>query len=153
MDLILWRHAEAEQGFPDLARQLTEKGRNQAKMMAAWLKLQLSNDFDDATMLVSPAKRTQQTAEALSHDFEIEHQIGPGASANQILAAANWPYAKGKVIVVGHQPTLSEVAGLLLSEIPPGLFFKKGAVWWFRYRKSSQNAEIVLHAVKYPDML
>mgnify|MGYP003693557069 CR=1 FL=1 len=26
MDLILWRHAEAEDGSPDLARELTAKG-------------------------------------------------------------------------------------------------------------------------------
>lgn len=26
MELILWRHAEAEEGFPDMARQLTGKG-------------------------------------------------------------------------------------------------------------------------------
>ena len=30
MDLILWRHADAEDGADDLARQLTAKGRKQA---------------------------------------------------------------------------------------------------------------------------
>jgi phosphohistidine phosphatase len=37
MDLILWRHAEAEEGGPDLERKLTPKGRKQAKRVAAWL--------------------------------------------------------------------------------------------------------------------
>ena len=37
MDLILWRHAEAEEGGPDLERRLTPKGRKQAKRVAAWL--------------------------------------------------------------------------------------------------------------------
>ena len=35
MELILWRHAEAEDTNPDLARALTRKGRNQASRMAA----------------------------------------------------------------------------------------------------------------------
>ena len=29
MDLIVWRHAEAEDGVPDLERRLTGKGRKQ----------------------------------------------------------------------------------------------------------------------------
>jgi len=153
MNLILWRHAEAEDGYPDRERQLTERGHVQARKMAEWMKTQLSEDLTALTMLVSPATRARQTAAALSHNFEIVHEIGPGASANQILVAANWPYAKGTVIVVGHQPTLGEVARLLLSEIPPGLSFKKGAIWWFQYQKSKENAEIVLHTVEYPEML
>ena len=37
MDLILWRHAEAEVGSDDLARRLTVRGAKQARQMAAWL--------------------------------------------------------------------------------------------------------------------
>ena len=37
MDLILWRHAEAEAGEPDDGRALTSKGHKQAEKMAAWL--------------------------------------------------------------------------------------------------------------------
>lgn len=45
MDLILWRHAEAEEGSNDLARELTRKGQQQAGLMAAWLRLRLPRDF------------------------------------------------------------------------------------------------------------
>ena len=38
MELILWRHAEAEDGVPDGERALTKKGRKQARAVAAWLK-------------------------------------------------------------------------------------------------------------------
>ena len=44
MDLILWRHAEAEdwtEGCDDLQRSLTGRGEKQAKRMAAWLDRQL----------------------------------------------------------------------------------------------------------------
>ncbi len=40
MDLILWRHAEAEnaeEGRDDLSRALTPKGERQALRMASWL--------------------------------------------------------------------------------------------------------------------
>ncbi len=34
MDLLLWRHAEAEDGTPDLKRKLTPRGEKQARQMA-----------------------------------------------------------------------------------------------------------------------
>ena len=37
VDLILWRHAEAEPGEPDLGRRLTSKGLKQAERMGEWL--------------------------------------------------------------------------------------------------------------------
>lgn len=40
MDLILWRHAEAEElgeGMDDLTRALTPRGEKQAAKVAAWL--------------------------------------------------------------------------------------------------------------------
>ena len=153
MDMILWRHAEAEDGAPalsDSVRQLTEHGRAQAADMAKWLRMQLSPVLTDTSILVSPAVRAQQTAEALTHNFETVQEVGTSASANQILAAANWPYAKGTVIVVGHQPTLGETACLLLNAIPDDLSFKKGALWWFRYCKRDEGAETVLYTVRYP---
>ncbi|EQD36582.1 phosphohistidine phosphatase, SixA, partial [mine drainage metagenome] len=42
--LILWRHAEAEEGFPDLARALTERGHQQARQVAHWLKTHLPHE-------------------------------------------------------------------------------------------------------------
>ena len=42
MDLILWRHAEAEEaddGRPDLERKLTARGERQATRVALWLHL------------------------------------------------------------------------------------------------------------------
>jgi phosphohistidine phosphatase, SixA len=41
MELILWRHAEAEDGSPDLERELTGKGHKQAEKMAAFLRPRL----------------------------------------------------------------------------------------------------------------
>src|SRR5437016_13774974 len=101
MDLILWRHADAEPGEPDLERKLTAKGKKQAKRAAEWLRERLPRD---AVVLVSPARRAQQTAEALTQSFKADPALAPGAPAQQVLAAAGWPDADGSVVVVGHQP-------------------------------------------------
>ena len=150
MELILWRHAEAEDGVPDSARKLTGKGLKQAEKMAEWLKPKLPKN---TRIIVSPTKRTQQTAEALDDDFETVKEIGPGAPAKAILAAADWPNAKGAVLVVGHQPTLGEVAALLMSGEAGGWNIRKGAVWWFSYKKNEGAPETVLRSSISPDML
>lgn len=150
MELILWRHAEAEEGLPDEARKLTEKGLKQARAMAEWLKPRLPKDTN---MLVSPARRTVQTAEALDEKFKTVEAIRPGASAKAVLSAAGWPEGKGTVLVVGHQPTLGEVAGLLLSGEPAMWNIRKGAIWWFSQKKGREPGELLLRVVLSPDML
>lgn len=75
MELILWRHAEAEEGAPDSSRKLTGKGKKQAQLMAEWLKPRLP---EHTRLIVSPATRAQQTATALSNEFETLKEIGPG---------------------------------------------------------------------------
>lgn len=150
MDLILWRHAEAEDGLPDQSRKLTAKGEKQADLMAAWLRERLPKE---TRIIASPAKRTQQTALALSGKFETVKEIAVGASVPVLLAAAGWPDAKGAVLVVGHQPTLGQVAALLLGGEEAAWSIKKGAVWWLTSRVRQDETQVVLRAVMAPDML
>jgi phosphohistidine phosphatase len=150
MELILWRHAEAEDGFPDAKRALTEKGHKQAEKMAEWLKARLP---EDARILVSPSVRTQQTASALTKDFSTVDALAPGADAQAILDAAGWPRAGGTVIIVGHQPTLGEVLSRLLVNGNDSWSVKKGAVWWLANRKRGNGAETLLKATITPDLL
>ena len=112
MDLILWRHCEAEPGEPDLGRRLTSKGLKQAERMAQWLDSHLP---DTCRVLVSPADRAQQTAVALQRKFKTVPELAPGATVAAVLAAANWPDSREPVLIVGHQPTLGTVASFLLS--------------------------------------
>ena len=150
MELILWRHAEAEDGFPDAKRALTEKGQHQAEKMAEWLQSRLP---EDARILVSPALRTQQTASALTRDFNTVDALAPGASAQAILNAAGWPRAGGTVVIVGHQPTLGEVLAQLLANGNNNWSVKKGAVWWLINRKRGGSSETILKATLTPDLL
>ena len=148
MDLILWRHAEAEDSAPDHARELTAKGFKQAGKVAAFLNQHLP---DDHRILVSPATRTQQTIAALTGHFTLAPTIAPGASAEAVLHAARWPDAGGTVLVVGHQPTLGEVAARLLGCRDAILSIKKGAIWWFSQREGS--SQVTLRLVITPDLL
>jgi phosphohistidine phosphatase len=146
MDLILWRHAEAEDGVPDEKRMLTAKGRKQAARMARWLEQRLPAHY---LVLASPALRTQQTAGALGK-VVVREELGLSATAQGILHAAQWPRAEQPVVIVGHQPTLGMTAALLLGgEGSPAWSVRKGAILWFA-RKESQ---IVLRAVLSPDLL
>ena len=150
MNLILWRHAEAEDGAPDLARELTDKGRKQAARMAEWLTPRLPKDV---RILVSPALRARQTADALEMDYEVVKEIAPGADAAQILASAGWPEATDTVVVVGHQPTLGRVVSLLTIGEEDELTSKKGAIFWIARRVRGGGAQNVLRAVLSPDLL
>ena len=150
MDLILWRHAEAEPGEPDHGRRLTSKGRKQAERMAAWLEHRLP---ETTRILVSPAERTQETALALGRRFRISREVAPGASAASVLAAAGWPDAREPVLVVGHQPTLGEVAAFLLSGEEAGWSIRKGAVWWLTNRTRLGQSGAVLKVAIGPDLV
>ena len=150
MDLILWRHAEAEAGEPDLERMLTAKGHKQARRMADWLSAQLP---DSCKILVSPALRTLQTAEALGRKFKIHPGLAPGAEPDELLKAANWPGAKETVLVVGHQPTLGQVAALLMTGEDLDWDMRKAGVWWFSQRVPGLASSTYLKAVLGPDLL
>jgi len=151
MDLILWRHAEAEDGegtTPDHKRRLTARGEKQAKQVARWLRQNLPRK---RKILVSPAERTQQTAHALELPYEIEPHLGTGVSAMDVLTVAGWPDQSGAVVIIGHQPTLGRIAALLLGGQEADWAIKKGGVWWFSSRVRNDETQTVLRAVLNPD--
>lgn len=157
MDLILWRHAEAEDSAnSDLARRLTPRGERQAARMASWLDSQMG-DFAKRggqwRLIASPAARAQQTAVALGMPIETMGSIAPDATSEAIIRAANWPTNNQNVIVVGHQPTLGMVAGRLISGVEGYVSVKKGAVWWFRFSERHGESKTVLVAMVSPEML
>ena len=150
MDLILWRHADAQDGEPDMDRPLTAKGRKQAERMAAWLNTQLPKG---TRILSSPARRTRETADALGRDYETDLHLAPGAEAAHLLAAAGWPEASGAVLVVGHQPTLGETASLLLFGETRELSLKKGGVLWLTNRVRGDTPQTVIKAAMTAEMV
>ena len=150
MDLILWRHAEAEEGANDLARELTPKGEKQAARVAAWLLQRLPSRF---ALISSPAARAQQTAQALGIPVKTAKEMAPGAAVSAILKAAGWPDHKGAVVLVGHQPDLGHAAAFLVSGTQLEVSIKKGGLWWLNDRAREDGAKVVVRAVVSPDLL
>ena len=153
MDLILWRHAEAEEpedGSDDLNRALTARGEKQAARMAAWLDRQLP---DGLRVLASPARRTEQTASALGRKFKMRAELLPGGTVEDLLELAQWPRARGAVLIIGHQPVLGQSIAHLLGLQAPECAVRKGAVWWLRQRQRLDHCQTVLMTVQSPDFL
>lgn len=151
MDLILWRHAEAQEQSADgsdLSRLLTPRGEKEAARMGAWLDGKLP---DTARILCSPALRCEQTATALGRKFRIRPELAPGALPQALLEAAQWPNSRQTVVLVGHQPTLgqtiAQLLGLQAGECP----VRKGSAWWLRARERDGKLQTVVVAVRPPD--
>ena len=154
MNLILWRHADAEDGVPDLGRKLTPRGRKQAARLAKWLRRNLPERY---ATIASPAARACETAGALTDAYTVDPGLAPGADVAHYIAASRWPEgppeASGTVVVVGHQPTIGRLASLLLSGAQSDWSVKKGAIWWLSTRDRAGREEVVLRAVVAPDQL
>ncbi len=156
MDLLLWRHAEAEevaadaQSGNDLERSLTPRGEKQAARMAAWLDRQLP---ERARILVSPARRCEQTALALGRKYKIRAELGPDAPPSQLLELVQWPVNKLPILVIGHQPTLGQVIAQLLGLQESDCAVKKGALWWLRTREREGGLQTVVVTVQSPEVL
>ena len=149
MDLILWRHAEAEDGEPDATRALTAKGRKQAVKMAGWLDHNLPSG---CRILCSPARRTVQTADALGRKFRIHVDLGTDGEPQHMLQLANWPLARDPVLLVGHQPALGRLAALLIHGVEADWTVRKGGVWWLASREREGLQQVYLKAVMTPDL-
>ena len=112
MDLLLWRHAEAEEGELDFDRALTARGEKQAKAMAKWIR---QHQPKPLRIIASPTVRTQQTVAALELPFETNRKIGPDACVSELIAATGWP------------ATLRTPSGVNAKAAGPALGFQ---TWW-----------------------
>ena len=153
MDLLLWRHAEAqdpEDGMSDLERALTRRGRQQASRMAAWLRQNLP---EGVRILVSPAVRTMQTAQALECKFKPCDELLPGATPETLLQLADWPAGDKPVLIVGHQPTLGQTIARLLDMAEAECPVKKGALWWLRQRERDGAPQTLVVTVRTAELV
>jgi phosphohistidine phosphatase len=135
MKLYLVRHAIAEDSAnfeDDSLRPLTEKGRERMKKIAAALKeIGMQPDL----IVSSPYVRASQTAVILAKALKYREEIlysdslVPMGEANDMIGEINEKYSVDELVLVGHEPSLSSLAGVLLaggSEIAINL--KKGGV-------------------------
>jgi len=122
MELLLLRHADAapSAGNDDL-RPLSDKGRQQAQRVARFCK---ERELQPDIILSSPFLRTEETAQILSGELKCEIVLSaflasgmmPSAAMEELRAALRFKC----VMLVGHEPDLSSLAGTLLGAGNPG---------------------------------
>ena len=117
MLLFLVRHAHAEKGDPDDLRQLSERGRDEARRVARQLA---EHDTPPTLVLTSPLLRARQTAELIAQaadaELRVDERVAPGLTPDLLLTTLG--DEQGPVAVVGHQPDFSEIAFELTGSDP-----------------------------------
>lgn len=118
--LYLLRHAKAVPADPaadDFARELTVRGMHDAAAMARYLR---KNEMRPDLILISTAARTRQTAELVQRELDVPvdgrealYLAEPGKIFAMVQAT---PAKSGALMVVGHNPGIEELAGLLARE-------------------------------------
>jgi phosphohistidine phosphatase len=85
----------------------------------------------ESRVLSSPLRRAEQTAKLLqlalggSRAFEIADWLRPGTSYRRVLDELRERGSDESLILVGHEPDLGRLAGVLLFGAPKGLPLKK----------------------------
>lgn len=139
--IVLLRHGLAEEKTaekPDQERSLTSDGHARMKQIAKGIE----RAFPKAQVIYSsPLLRAVQTALWVSKGYRQRVKVGttdtlaPGASPTAFTEFIN-ALAERRVIVVGHEPNLSEYLGALLGSDGTERFeLKKGGCYGVRLRQ------------------
>jgi phosphohistidine phosphatase len=124
MELYVLRHAIAvERGAPEIRRDserpLSSAGRKRMQRIARGMRaLKMRPEL----ILSSPYLRARQTAELVAREFEAESilelspLLEPGGDPEELMSLLGGEYGSiGSVVLVGHEPSLSELISMLLS--------------------------------------
>jgi phosphohistidine phosphatase len=130
MKLYLVRHAHAVSDAEDPARPLSPKGRAAAQDMARWVRQHAGPQVEE--IWHSPLVRARETAELFAEGLKLQARLRevPGLLPEDPPASLATALARhgDSVMIVGHEPHLSTLAGLLLGATAGEVEFKKGAV-------------------------
>ena len=116
--LLLLRHAKAipYAGRDDYERTLTERGRADAQMAAAYIARQTPGPD---LLIHSGAARTKETAEIVLRglppgiEISIEPEIYEAGRASLLQLVRDLPDDSPNVLIVGHNPGMADLARLL----------------------------------------
>lgn len=122
--LILCRHAKsswANPGQDDVDRPLNERGERNAPEMGRRLR---ERGELPALVVSSPARRALATARLIAaelgiarEDIVIEDALYEASVATWLTVIAALPAGADAVLMVGHNPTLTELANLLCRDV------------------------------------
>lgn len=158
-NLILWRHAEAEDVSAtgeDAGRALTKRGQKDAAKMAKWLNEHLPEDTE---IFCSPAQRCLETAAALNQKAPLGKQrnvtvaefLSVDSSVSVIAKKVMNDDASKTLLLVGHQPNLGYLIAKVLGMPESACVVKKGSVWWIRQRIVQGVPQVYVFALQQPD--
>ena len=134
MQVYLLRHGIAEEGgavIDDADRELTQEGRRKLRQVLATVA---EAGVELSLILSSPLTRAVQTAglagDVLKYKNAILHTkaLSPGSSVEQVWQELRVHRDENSVMLVGHNPLFSELAGYLLGCRNIQVDFKKGAI-------------------------
>jgi phosphohistidine phosphatase len=137
MNLYFLRHgiaASAEEVPADSDRPLTAKGIKRMRKGARGIR-RLGLNFD--AILTSPLARARQTADIVAEALGLQAQLSvidalqPGSSIDELLASLRDHESREHLLLVGHEPLLSNTAAYLLTGKKNAgleLDFKKGSL-------------------------
>jgi phosphohistidine phosphatase len=159
MRLYLVRHAIAENigmsGYEDDSlRPLTEKGRGKMRRIASALKgLGVEPDL----IVSSPYVRASQTASVLAKQLDYREEIVysdslmPMGEPDDMIGEINEKYSVDELMLVGHEPSLSTLAGVLLAGDPDiSINLKKGGVCCLTVDDLRDDRKVVLEWLVTP---
>ena len=125
MQLLVVRHARAEDrdafavtGEPDAERPLTKKGIRRMREAARGLRSLVPSI---ELLVSSPLRRAVQTAQIIAKEFggleSVEREeLSPGAGPERLIKWLAKTRTHGITCLVGHEPDLSELIGVLLAD-------------------------------------
>jgi phosphohistidine phosphatase len=132
MNLYLLRHAEAEEeASSDAERQLTERGREQARTIGRFCA---RNDLYPGKILTSPLARAKQTAKFVADELKIPERlqvcafVASGMTAETALNGLKEFAEHSSVLLVGHEPDLSEFLVALLGSEEESVRIRKAGL-------------------------
>lgn len=143
MQIILWRHAEADDNYAqDLKRALTDKGHRQAQTTADWLATQLPDNY---LLVSSAASRAKQTAQHLSEPL-IDSRFNPGSTVSGVKLALTQLLEQYErpLVLVAHQPFLGQLASLYVTGEVQAQPVKKSGIYWLKARGNSWYYKAIL---------
>lgn len=125
--LLLFRHAKAERPEPggrDLERTLSDRGREQAPIIGAFIgRHRLIPDH----VVVSTSRRTRETWELAASalgatpTIAFDERIYEAAAEKILAVVKETPNTAASLLIVGHNPGLHELARLLIASGEPEL--------------------------------
>ena len=161
MRILLFRHGPAGERDPlrwpdDRRRPLTEKGVARTRAAARGL---VTLETSIRLVLTSPLVRAMQTAELLAAECERAgapetlDALRPGASWHAALARLQEAPADATVALVGHEPDLGKLAGVMLFGAPAALPLKKAGACLIDFEERPEPGAGLLHSFLTPRML